>query len=87
MTEFFTSTKETLANVLDAVKQIFTGIIQFLTGVFTNDWDTAWEGVKNIFKGVWNGVVSILEGAINLIIKGLNWLIAQMNKIEFKVPE
>lgn len=87
VTEFFTSTKETLANVLDAVKQIFTGIIQFLTGVFTNDWDTAWEGVKNIFKGVWNGVVSILEGAINLIIKGLNWLIAQMNKIEFKVPE
>lgn len=87
VTEFFTSTKETLANVLDAVKQIFTGIIQFLTGVFTNDWDTAWEGVKNIFKGVWNGVVSILEGAINLIIKGLNWLISQMNKISFDVPD
>lgn len=87
VTEVFTSTKETLANVLDAVKQIFTGIIQFLTGVFTQDWDMALEGVKEIFKGMWNGVVSILEGAINLIIKGLNWLIAQINKIEFKVPD
>lgn len=86
VTEVFTSTKETLANVLDAVKQIFTGIIQFLTGVFTNDWDMALEGVKEIFKGMWNGVVSILEGAINLIIKGLNWLISQMNKISFDVP-
>lgn len=83
---FFSSVKETLGNLLDAVKQIFTGIIQFLTGVFTNDWDLAWEGVKNIFKGVWNGVVSLLEGAINIIIKGLNWLISQMNKIAFDVP-
>lgn len=46
----------------------------------------AWEGIKNIFKGVWNGVISILEGAVNLIIKGLNWLISQMNKIHFDIP-
>ena len=86
VTTFFSSVKETLDNLLDAVKQIFTGIIQFLAGVFTNDWDLAWEGVKSIFKGVWNGVVSLLEGAINIIIKGLNWLISQMNKIAFDVP-
>lgn len=87
VTTFFGSVKETLGNLLDAVKQIFTGITQFLTGVFTNDWDLAWEGVKNIFKGAWNGVVSLLEGAVNLIIKGLNWLISQMNKISFDVPD
>ncbi len=86
VTEFFTSTKETLGNVLDAVKQIFTGIIQFLTGVFTNDWDIALNGIQNIFKGAWNGIVSLLEGAVNLIIRGLNWLISQMNKISFTVP-
>lgn len=87
VTSFFGSVKDTLGNLLDAVKQIFTGITQFLTGVFTNDWDMAWEGIKNIFKGAWNGVVSLLEGAVNLIIKGLNWLISQMNKISFDVPE
>lgn len=87
VTTFFDSVKETLGNLLDAVKQIFTGITQFLAGVFTNDWDLAWEGVKNIFKGAWNGVVSLLEGAVNLIIKGLNWLISQMNKISFDVPD
>lgn len=84
---FFESVKTTLGNVLESVKQIFTGITQFLSGVFTNDWDMAWEGIKNIFKGAWNGIVSLLEGAVNIIIQGLNWLISQMNKISFEVPE
>lgn len=83
---FCDGVKTTLQDMLGEVKQIFTGVIQFFTGVFTNDWDLAWEGVKNIFKGTWNGVVSLLEGAVNLIVKGLNWLISQMNKIKFDVP-
>lgn len=87
VTGFFDSVKTTLRNVLDSVKQIFTGITQFLSGVFTNNWDMAWEGVKNIFKGAWNGIVSLLEGAVNLMIQGLNWLISQMNKISFSVPD
>lgn len=72
---------------MDAVKQIFTGITQFLTGVFTNDWDMAWEGVKNIFKGAWNGVVGLLEGAVNLIVKGVNALISGLNKLHIDIPD
>lgn len=83
---FFESVKTTLGDVLDSVKRIFTGITQFMSGMFTNNWDMAWEGVKNIFKGAWNGIVSLLEGAVNLIIRGLNWLISKMNKIKFDVP-
>ena len=40
--------------LVDGIKQILGGIIEFLTGVFTGDWDRAWNGVKDIFKGVWN---------------------------------
>ena len=79
--------KTTLGNVLDAFQQILNGIIKFITGVFTNDWDLAWEGVKDIFKGLWNGIVSILEGAINLIIRGVNSLIEQLNKVSFSLPD
>ena len=78
---------EIVNSTMDGLKNIFSGLITFFTGVFTNDWDTAWEGVKQIFKGVWNGIVGFLESAINLIISGLNWLITQMNKISFTVPE
>jgi hypothetical protein len=87
VTTFFDDLKTTLGGWIDGVKTVFEGLIKFLTGVFTNDWDMAWEGVKEIFKGMWNSNISLLEGAVNLIIKGLNWLISQMNKIQFDVPE
>lgn len=82
----FDAIKTTVGNVVDAVKQIFSGIITFLRGVFTGNWKMAWDGIKSVFKGVWNGVVSILEGAVNLIIRGVNWLISQLNKIHIDIP-
>lgn len=84
---FFESCCATLSDLLSAVELIFGGIVKFVAGVFTNDWALAWTGVKDIFKGCWNGIVSLLEGAVNLIIKGLNWLVKQMNKIRFTVPD
>ena len=75
-----------VSDLYSSVKQILGGIITFISGVFTGDWDKAWEGVKQIFKGIWNGIVSILEGAVNLIIGGINWMIRQLNKIQIKAP-
>lgn len=69
------------------MKQIFSGLIEFLTGVFTLDWKKAWEGIKEIFRGIWNTIVGVLEAAVNLIIKGINWLIDQLNKIHFEIPD
>ena len=71
----------------ESVKQIFSGVIDFIAGVFTGDWERAWDGIKNIFTGIWNGIVSVLERAVNLIIKGINWLISQLNKVSFTLPD
>lgn len=65
---------------------ILGGIIQFIKGVFTGDWNSAWGGVKKVFKGIWNSIVIIAESAVNAIIKGLNWLISKINTIKFTVP-
>lgn len=66
---------------IDGVKQIFGGLIDFLTGVFTGDWRKAWGGIKEIFRGIWNTIVGVLEAAVNLIIKGINWLISKLNSL------
>lgn len=76
-----------VSDLYDSVKQILGGLIDFISGVFTGDWDKAWEGIKEIFKGIWNGIVSILEGAVNLIINGINWMISQLNKIRINAPD
>lgn len=65
---------------------ILGGIIQFIKGAFTGDWNSAWDGVKKVFKGIWNSIVIIAESAVNAIIKGLNWLIRKINTIKFTVP-
>jgi hypothetical protein len=86
VTAVFGNIKQTVGNIIDDIKTIFSGLIKFISGVFSGDFDKAWEGIKDIFKGIWNTIIDLLNGAINIIIKGLNWLIKQMNKISFDVP-
>ena len=86
VTAVFGNIKQTVGNVIDDIKTIFSGLIKFISGIFSGDFDKAWEGIKDIFKGIWNTIIDLLNGAINIIIKGINWLIKQMNKISFDVP-
>lgn len=70
----------TMEEFIENLKLILQGVLEFVTGVFTGDWEKAWEGVKDIFKGLWNGIVILLESAINFIVDGINTL-------EFDVPD
>jgi hypothetical protein len=71
----------------NAWKKILSGLITFLTGVFTGDWKKAWNGVLDILKGVWNLIVGTVEGAINFVIDGINFLISKLNTIQINVPD
>lgn len=86
-----------IKNIFDAVKQIFIGIVNFVNGVLSGNWEQAWNGIKNILGGAWNGMVSVIKSPINLIIGLMNGLLraAQimqngvakaLNKINVSVP-
>lgn len=77
----------TAADVAGGIIEALKGVVNFVAGVFTGDWERAWEGIQGIFTGIWNGIVSALEGAVNLIINGVNWIITQMNKLSFTAPD
>ena len=72
ITGFFDSMRDSWMAVVGDLKDIFSGLVEFVAGVLTNDWDRAWNGLKSIFKGVWNGMMDIAEAAINAIISGIN---------------
>lgn len=84
---FFQNVGNLVSNLYKSIKDILQGIIDFVAGVFTGDWTKAWEGVKEIFKGIWNGIVSVVEAAINFIISGVNLLISALNTIHFEIPD
>ncbi len=54
---------DALGGVIDALG----GLIDFLTGVFTGDWEKAWNGIKDFFGGIWDAMVAIFQFAWELI--------------------
>ena len=48
---------DTIGHIVDAL----SGLIDFLTGVFTGDWEKAWSGIQNFFLGVANTVIDIIN--------------------------
>ena len=86
VTGAFTFIKDFIGNAMAATKKIFTGIVKFLSGAFTSDWDKAWDGIKDIFDGISTSIKGTWASAINAIIRALNWLIDKANKISFTVP-
>lgn len=105
---FWETTWNTIANVFstvvgvicDVASGILTalgGIIDFIVGVFTGDWEKAWQGICDFFGGIWDGIVGIVKGAINLVIDfingmiagietALNWIVDKINSLEIVNP-
>ena len=65
----------------NTLKPVFTGITDFLSGVFTLNFTKAFQGIKNIVKGIWDGLVTVVKAPINLIIDAINAVIGGLNKI------
>lgn len=84
ITNVFKVAFEALQPVIENFQGFLSGIIEFITGVFTGNWGKAWEGVKNIFSNIINGLGDIFKAPINFIIKGINTFIRGLNKI--KIP-
>ena len=54
------------------IKQILDGIIQFVKGVFTGNWQQAWEGVRKIFGGIFDWIKNTFFTLIDIAWNGLS---------------
>lgn len=64
---------ESLIKIIGDVTDTLSGIIDFLVGVFTGDWELAWQGIKEIADGAWSFIKDVVSGAWEIIktaIKG-----------------
>lgn len=75
----------TISTVVQSVFGVFNGLIDFLTGIFSGNWEKAWNGVKDIFSNIVNGLGAIFKAPINFIIDIINGFIDGLNKI--KIPD
>lgn len=56
-----------IADILNGIWQVLSGLIDFIVGVFTGDWEQAWNGIKEIFSGIWTAIKGFFEGIWNSI--------------------
>ena len=94
----FENVFKAIGDIIGSIKKIFTGLIDFVTGIFTQDWQQAWKGVVDLFSGIWSGLktllktpfnyaLDVIEGFVNKIIDGWNWLKKQINTLSLEIPE
>lgn len=73
------------SDLASGIFRVLKGIINFITGFFTDNWKKAWQGVKDIFGGIFDGIAGMFKAPINFIIDGINAFISGINKI--KIPD
>ncbi|MGC6177005.1 phage tail protein [Lacrimispora sp. 38-1] len=60
---FFEGVSTVVGDILTAL----SGLMDFIIGVFTGDWNLAWEGIKTFFSGTWDSMKDALSLVINAI--------------------
>lgn len=63
-----------IADALGGIFRALGGLLDFITGVFSGDWEKAWQGICDFFGGIWDAIWGVIKGVINLIIDGINLL-------------
>lgn len=63
---------ETSTVLLGDLIQVFSGVTDFLIGVFTLDWERAWNGIEDIFDGVIKGIEDLFSGVIGFFSDVIN---------------
>ena len=48
-------------DVIDKVLEALGGLIDFIAGIFTGDWERAWEGIKTFFSNIWEAIQTIVD--------------------------
>lgn len=70
-----------LGNIVTNVMGIFQGLIDFICGVFTGNWQQAWDGVKQIFGNAFDALVELCKVPINGVIGLINGAIDGINSL------
>ena len=87
----------TIAKVADGIAGVLRGLCEFVSGVFTGEWDRAWRGLSDIFESVWdtmvgvakqgvNGIIDLVNAMLRALTGGMNAVIDRLNGIGVEIP-
>lgn len=78
---------EQIGPILEGIQTVFGGIIEFISGVFTANWEQAWTGIKDIFGGIFDTLAALFKAPINAVIALINKAISGINGLGITIPD
>lgn len=76
-----------IAQVVGFLIDSLHGLTEFLAGVFTGDWGRAWDGLKEMLKGVVNGIIGILNLMLTGLTAAVNSIVNVVNRLKITAPD
>lgn len=59
---------EIVSGMIEGAIKVIQGLIDFISGVFTGDWEKAWNGLKEIVDGIATAIGSFFHGVLDGIL-------------------
>ena len=78
---------EGIKNIISSALNLLVSIVRLPLQAISNTVASVWEGIRSVTSSVWNGIGKTIQTVINGVIKGLNFMIRALNKLNFKVPD
>lgn len=66
--QLFMDLGERIFIIANGIMTVFGGLADFISGVFTGDWQKAWNGIKDIFTGIIGTFVLIIKNTLQTIL-------------------
>ena len=91
LASIFLTNFEDIGNIFNDFMDTARAVIQFITYIFSVDWNSAWEGVKKSFKETFESLPGIVKGVIEKVISSvetmINGVIRSINSLSFDIPD
>lgn len=91
LASIFLTNFEDIGNIFNDFMDAARAVIQFITYIFSVDWNSAWEGIKKSFKETFESLPGIVKGVIEKVISSVetmvNGVIRSINSLSFDIPD
>lgn len=83
----FGGIRNSVFTIFEGVKSVFNNFIGFFQNIFTAQWSSAWQNVKNIFSSIVSSFAGIFRTPLNAMISLINRAIGGINSLNVTIPD
>ena len=77
----FTFIEDVVSSSIGRVIDVLYGLIEFVTGALTGDWDRAWKGISSIFESTWSEIEDQVNSSKSMLERITGGLIDRLKSL------